>query len=74
MNRMEFEAIKHDAAKRIFADGKYKWWNMLDNTEEADRLAVQRCGSNETELFKFWIVYFNDLYVAMDWSNRDEHR
>lgn len=58
MNRMDFEAIKHDAARKVFGSN---WADMLDNTEQYDRLTK---GMDESELKEFWWQIFTDMLKA----------
>lgn len=66
MNRMDFESIKHSAAKQVFSGTEYDWTDMLDNTEEADRKAMKL---DEDQMEAFWTDYFNDMLIAVRYSD-----
>lgn len=67
MNRMRFEEIKHSAAKEVFADTEYDWFDMLDNTADADRKAPK----DESEAKAYWLAFFKDTLSAMRYSDSE---
>lgn len=70
MNRMDFESIKHSAAKQVFSGTEYDWTDMLDNTAEAEQSV--RTLDNEEDLKFFWLAFFRDRLAAMRYSDRDD--
>lgn len=62
MNRIDMERIKHSTAELIFAGTEYDWWDMLDNTEEQDRQAMEMTTKEQNI---FWEKYFIGLLESM---------
>ena len=62
MKRMTMERLKHEAAKEVFRNTKYNWFDMMDQTEEQDREALKM---TEEESAVFWKEYFADYLEAI---------
>lgn len=66
MNRMEFEKIKHDAAKEVFENTEYDWVDMLDNTALADQTAKEL---PEEGMKDYWLDFFKDVLAGVRYSD-----
>ncbi len=69
MNRMDFESIKHDAAREVFDGTEFDWTDELDNTAEADKVAMKL---PKEEMHDYWISFFSDRLIAERYEGEKE--
>ncbi len=68
MNRMQFEAIKHEEAKKAAEGTGYDWTDLLDNTEQYE--AKAKCMTEE-EMHAYWKEIFEDSIAALRYSDAE---
>lgn len=69
MNRMRFEAIKHEEARKAAEGTKYDWTDLLDNTEQYEAKAKRM---TEEEMHDYWKEIFEESIIALNDSEEAE--
>lgn len=65
MNRMRFEQIKHEEAKKAADRSGFDWTDLLDNTRQYEEEAKHM---SEKEMRDYWRGIFEDTVSALTWE------
>lgn len=69
MNRMQFESIMFEEAKKAAEGTKYDWVDLLDNTQQYESKAKRM---SEAEMHDYWKAIFTDTIAALKFSDEEE--